>query len=131
MKLNCECVRDVLLELEYLLTCEENNGCFNFNTVSISKLIENLSDKYESTDIFYTVFMLNEGKYIEAKFVNANSMVVRCEIISITHEGHIFLDSLRPKKVWEQLKEIMPFAASAATIANTALNLSSSFMGLI
>ncbi|MDE7390633.1 MAG: DUF2513 domain-containing protein, partial [Lachnospiraceae bacterium] len=96
MKLNCNCVRDVLLQLEELLVCEQSNGSFFVKTVKLDKLTEKLSGKYNNSEILYTVCKLEEENYINAKIIDANRQIVYCEIFKITNEGHTFLDTIRP-----------------------------------
>ncbi len=128
MKLNCECVRDVLFHLEDLLICEEDNEGFSFESVALDTLIEKMPNKYSRTEILYTVYMLDDGDYIEAHFIDANSKMIDCIIHSMTNEGHSFADSLRSKKVFDKIKEILPIVSSATTIATAAFKLS---MGIV
>lgn len=129
MKLNCDCVRDVLLQLEELLVCEQNDDGFSFKPVKLKDLNEKFSDKYSNDEILYTICKLKDGKYIKAKTIDANSKVVYCEVSEITNEGHMFLDTIRPKSLWEQLIKDLPSVSSIATITNTILQISSRFIG--
>lgn len=107
MKLNYDCVRDVLLSLEELLTCEYSNEIFVFNEISIEELYEKLSDKnYRIEDVLYSVNNLEQAGFIKADFLSADGGIVCCDISNITYEGHQFLQNIRPKKVWDKSKSI-------------------------
>lgn len=94
MKMNVECVRDVLLTVE----------TYRMNTVvSIEDLCANLP-KYANDDIEYTCLKLEEAGYL--KIVKTDDLN-RClpeviEIIDITYRGHEFLNTVRPQTVWEK-----------------------------
>lgn len=95
MKLNYDCIRDVLLYLEENL--ELNNSIY----------LENIKLDYSSDDIYYSVQKLEEIGYIDARIVKAaGSKIITAVINDITFYGHEFLNTVRPKTVWENTKEI-------------------------
>ena len=70
MKLNSDCVRDVLLYLEDNLTYIYNEqGRMEHNTIQIDKIIDNLhnQNKYESADVNYFIEKLFEIGFISSK----------------------------------------------------------------
>lgn len=95
MKLNYDCIRDVMLYLEENLELN--------NTVHL----ENIVIDYSAEDINYSILKLEEIGYIKAHIVNADGIVAFTAIIfDITFYGHEFLNTVRPKTVWENTKEI-------------------------
>lgn len=95
MKLNYDCIRDVLLYLEENL--ELNNSIY----------LENIKLDYSSDDIYYSVQKLEEIGYINARIIKADGVAILDAIIfDITFYGHEFLNTIRPKTVWEKTKDI-------------------------
>jgi len=97
MKLNQDCIRDVLLAIEKLGTPDTR---LFLDDLSNSEFCE----KYGINDLGYTV-----SKLIEAGFINASPINVQGGkgfiIRSITWNGHDFLDNIRDKTVWDKTKE--------------------------
>lgn len=93
MKLEIECVRDTMLELEAFPL-----GCISLR--SFTKSIE----KHGEMNVIYTLAKLKEGGYIKAEIYMAESGEYFCgAIYDITFKGHEFLNSVRSASVWEQL----------------------------
>lgn len=94
MKLNHDCVRDLLLYLE-------NNLSYT-NSISI----EGLSlGNYSLEDLLYTADKLNEANYIKCikspcLFEDIPTIIVT----DITYLGHQFLDTVRDQSIWENVK---------------------------
>ena len=90
MKLNHDCVRDVLLYLE-------DNLDLGLKIKFSSTTNNELNSKYSNTDIFYTSLKLLEAGFINAKAYDTvqPSGPIVIEIASITYNGHLFLDSIR------------------------------------
>lgn len=96
MKLDINCVRDVLLYLEENSTYE--------NTIQLNDLHQTLSD-YDDDIITYAVDKLAEANYINAKRAAFLDGSVEFLIFSISYEGHKFLDNVRDDNVWETTKK--------------------------
>ena len=95
MKLNYDCIRDIMLYLEENL--ELNNIVY----------LENIKINYSDNDIKYSILKLEEIDYIKARIVKADGVAILDAIIfDITFYGHEFLNTVRPKTVWENTKEI-------------------------
>lgn len=102
MKLNPDCIRDVLLYLEEHLQVDLKTH--NFNNVTLKDLNNNtaLKAKYSPEEIWYTVYNLKEARYIDGTISNSGSYkMVVCEIKNITWNGHQFLNTVRPQSVWD------------------------------
>lgn len=98
MKLNVNCVRAVLLELEKL---PFQQSC------TIDDLVAALP-KYDSNDITYTCFKLSEANFIIIKTYQSIGMSGPQihSIDDITYYGHQFLANIRSDTVWNDIKEI-------------------------
>lgn len=94
MKLNRECVRDLMLYLEESLDDK------NF----IDVLGIKLSD-YSEDEIVYTAKKLIEAQYLNGKAQYASNKIYRFPIASITFSGHNFLDNIRPQGTWDMVNE--------------------------
>lgn len=97
MKLNYDCVRDLLLYLENTLTYE--------NTITINYLsLKN----YSKLDLVYTADKLLEANFInciKSSYVDESGPIIIAK--SITYSGHQFLDNIRDNKVFEKTKSIL------------------------
>ena len=96
MKLNYDCVRDLLLYLEDNLTYD--------NKIKINTL--GLKD-YTDLDLIYTADKLCEAKFInciKGAYMNNNNPSLIAK--SITYDGHQFLDTVRDNNVWKETKKI-------------------------
>ena len=101
LKLNQDCVRDLLLFLE------ENLGLGSFINIS-SDFHEDALSNYSANDLIYTAQKLLEADYVDAKimhFMGTNIPSVR--ISSITYQGHQFLDNIRDDNVYTKTKSIL------------------------
>lgn len=98
MKLNHECVRSIMLELEEKLTLEQN--------LYLPQLLElETSKKYGKDTSVYTVLKLIEADFINGSRKFASDKIIHVGVSSITWDGHEFLDNIRDKNVWEKTKE--------------------------
>ena len=103
MKLNTDCVRDVLLYLEESL--EVDIGKSQMISVSLHQIQTHFETEYTPEDIWYTVLKLREAKFIDGTFMNSNkSKMFICNIDDIMWDGHTFLNNIRPKSIWEATK---------------------------
>lgn len=101
MKLNPDCVRDVLIWLEDNLKINEDNS---FTVMHLIDLNNGLS-QYNEDEIYYTVYNLFQVHFIEGKFSLLPSGIPKiCEIHNITWNGHQFLNNIRPKSIWDATK---------------------------
>ena len=95
MKLNQDCVRDLLLYLEKTLSYGHN--------VKINDLV---LKKYSQIDLIYSAEKLNEAGYLDcmkSKGITPPFILVK----SITYSGHQFLDNIRDDSIWNKAKSIL------------------------
>lgn len=97
MKLNQDCIRDLLLYLE------ENLSYQNIVTIN------NMSLKnYSTSNLVYTADKLIEAGYLDC--IKSRSMDEECPTIiakSITYAGHQFLDNIRDDTVFAKTKSVL------------------------
>lgn len=110
MKLNPDCVRDVLLYLEDNLTyIHENIFSIEHNSIDISVLAEVLHNQknYNVDDVIYSVEKLLEVKFIipKTELRGNDNNILCCPIADISWNGHQFLNTIRPKSVWDATKK--------------------------
>ncbi len=104
MKLNPDCIRDVLLYLEEKLKIEKGRI---FSPITLKTLQENLSE-YSPEDVFYSVYNLHQIRFIEGRINDVNNMkMMFCDIENITYAGHQFLSNIRPQPIWDKTKSIV------------------------
>ena len=93
MKLNHDCVRDLLLYLE--------NTLDNKNPIDVLKIT---LEGYTKEDVEYTAMKLIDAQFINGKANYASNAIYYFPISSITYSGHSFIDTIRPLSIWEETK---------------------------
>lgn len=106
MKINPDCIRDILLYLENHLTyVHDQNDGIEHNYIGIRTLADKIHEKHKHSkeDVYYSVEKLLEARYISAMSMNLGSRnsILVCDIADITYEGHNFLNTIRPEKIWK------------------------------
>lgn len=120
MKLNHDCVRDVLLHVEEHLSY----GHFmDFSKVEIGN--------YSRDDLIYTADKLLEAGYLDGdkhKYINSGLPDIR--ISSMTWDGHQFLDNIRDDGVWKETKKVVSrfSSVSLGLIGNIAVQVISAII---
>jgi len=113
MKLDYDCVRSMLLELEEKLTLNDGLSLHqmkNFNTF----------DKYGYEVSVYTLTKLIEAEYLNGSIDRGDNQIINIGIGSITWDGHQFLDNIRDNSVWSKTKD------SVKTLSSVSLSVLSS-----
>lgn len=105
MKLNNECVRDILLSVEEIPL----NSYADENSILSFRHLQN----YDAETITYAVL-----KLLEANYLNGTSQYffsgVAFTVDSLTWEGHKFLDNIRDPKIWKETKRATSKIGSVA-----------------
>lgn len=117
MRLNYDCIRDVLLSLEDMFVLNED---LETNIIIVSDLCEELPD-YSKQDIAYSLVMLEEADYIHAHIQYADDCILDIIVSGITFEGHKYLDTVRTSAVWEETKKTFKEKAIEMTIETIKL----------
>lgn len=99
MKLNPNCVRDILISIENI----------EYNTsLSIEKLHE-LMPAYSEEVLNYHCLKLLEAEYIQAdSFLLPRQYLPRIsKIIALSYNGHQFLENIRSDTIWKHVINIV------------------------
>lgn len=105
MKLNPDCIRAILLEIEnsWEITAT-SDGILKMGNLSIEAIYNALPD-YDKKDIFYSLYNLEQAGYVNMDVFWADGGVYHCSINYMTYDGHKFLDSVRDSKRWAGVKK--------------------------
>lgn len=94
MKLDIDCVRDVMLELEGFPMGYQQLSAF-----------EKSIKKHGEDNVLYALSKLDEAKYINAEIGIDESGYPHCmAVYNLTFQGHEFLNSIRTPSVWKLLQ---------------------------
>lgn len=111
MRLNKECIRDVLLFVEE--NCQYyDHPQFGRQLKAVTYILLCESEKfsqYDKYEIYYTVSKLFEGRYVQGyvipKEAYYNFNYATIEGLSLA--GHDLLDNIRPETVWQETKNVL------------------------
>lgn len=101
MKLNPECIRDIMFYLKENLTM---NSDLEINEISVFDLPEKLN--YSIEEIANTLLVLDDANFIVCYRNNGEDAIVALDIYRITYTGYQFLESIRPDSVWKKVQTI-------------------------
>lgn len=111
MKLNKECIRDILLYVEENCQYYEHPQFGRrMRAVTYHLLCESEEfSKYNKDDIYYTISKLFEGHYVQGYVIpkNSYSHFEMATIEGLSLVGHDLLDNIRPESVWKETKGVM------------------------
>ena len=117
MKLNLDCMRDILLTLE---------KCDLFETLDSFTLQEELTN-HTDKDVLYACAKLLEADFITGDKIEecGSSEYVIVNVSDITYSGHEFLNSIRPETVWDKVKSAIADSgvSSIKAISEAAIKL--------
>lgn len=100
MKLNHDCIRDILLFTEEIPYMEDTLGIKIFDSKRLKK--------YSKDEINYAISKLgnDDAKLIIGYVKIVSDVPFITSISSLTFEGHKYLDNIRDPKVWAESKKI-------------------------
>jgi len=107
MKLNIDCVRDVMVLLESKIgfkSVRDAGGTEQIHWGQV-RFDEILRAKYGESDLIYSLQKLSEAHYIDVKATLNGTLWIDCYINDITWQGHEFLNAFRSDAIWEVAKE--------------------------
>lgn len=110
MKLDYDCVRSILLELEKKPLFDND---LRITPVSVEEIFTAL-DRYSDGDILYCIETMKDAGLIKANLRYGGGPFIEGYISGITYKGHELLDSVRDRKIWQRLKQLLS-AAGAVT----------------
>lgn len=98
MKLNRECVRQILLVIE---TDIDYDSFMNKSTLINHPKLQ----AFSSEEILYAILRLDEAGFIKCNYDSAeNETIYFLFLQGLTWSGHEFLDSIRDDKIWSFIK---------------------------
>lgn len=113
MKLNPDCVRDLMLFFEdktFVIQAGESGGRFHAIAPSLVKDIQPLT-RYSLEEILYHIIQLSESEYIVTDFKfnphGEYSDFSLSSVFYLTPKGHEFSTSLNENRHWEKTKKIL------------------------
>ncbi len=120
MKLNVDCMRDIMLEAEKQPLNEE----LTFH--DLKKVLPN----YSEDELAYTCIKLSEAGLIKALIINADNLTIVEFISDITYEGHQFLANIHSDNIWGKTKSILGEigSTSVSTVIQVAANVVQAFI---
>lgn len=136
MKLNFDCVRDILLYVEENSGYQDNDSDMpnKHKEIPHARIIsDSLFSKYNKEDAVHTLeLMIKEGlfDFVSKPIYDANNDLSYARITGLTWSGHELLDNIRNDTVWNAVKEkskkvgkvsIKAMASAAATLATAML----------
>lgn len=99
LRLNHDCVRDLLLTIEEGLPLDAMALTTELNQHESLR-------KYEYDELVYCILRLREAGYIETVGQDLTSKVGRViKVRGLTYSGHLFLDNIREPSRWKKVKE--------------------------
>lgn len=105
MKLNVDCVRDLLLTIESEIKINMEHSFLKKHIgLKEIKAMGNM-DKYNEDDIYYATIILAEKGFINVRAIDADDTPPYIlDYERLTAKGHEFLDDIRDLGIWEQIK---------------------------
>lgn len=98
MKLNYDCIRDILLTIEEILNRKDELILANF------KFYKKLS-KYNEDEIQYNALKLLQEEYVTGLKISGNNTTTVLRLTDLTWSGHELLSDIRSETVFNQTKE--------------------------
>lgn len=105
MKLDCDCVRDVLLYIEREQTMSKEDKNFVLDYLYCDRFFEGIK-KHSQETIVYTVMKLKEAEYIKAYISEADDNILEFYVLGITYKGHQFIEKIKDDTVWGKTKSV-------------------------
>ena len=121
MKLNPDCMRDILFYLEEHLSISEE---LEFEEISMYALAQHLD--YPIQELANTLVILTEAGYIISIRNDNDDRIADLDVYRITYDGYQFIETIRPEPVWAKVKstgkQIGSFSIDVITrVATTVL----------
>lgn len=110
MKLDTNCVRDILFLCENSLGLDEN---LSWKYLQLSDFCSHLT-KYSKEIIAYTLILLDEAGYIESAVSDSDDCIDDIYVSRLTYAGHEFIETIRPDSVWKKVSSVVATIGSAS-----------------
>ena len=110
MKLDIECIREILLYLETNLKyANDKPYTYKHTTISIRKSVDdiNKSKGLDKDLLAYAIEKMCDAHIIEANISRgSHNSIIACDIYDISFYGHQLLEKIRPETIWDKTKNI-------------------------
>lgn len=110
MQLKHECVRDILIFCEKTLSFDEN---LSWKPLYLDDFCSALP-KYSKEDIAYTLYLLDEAKYLDTYIINASGGICDIGVYRLTYTGHEFVDTIKSNTIWKKIQKALSSINSAS-----------------
>lgn len=109
MKINEDCIKDVLEYFVENLSIKITGYKGGFNKISMQSVMEYFLEKYSKEDVWYSIYNLSQERYIETNNIieQSHSGFGFVFIFNVTHKGHQLYESIQPKPVWDKTKSVI------------------------
>lgn len=134
MKLNPDCIRDLMLRLEKITGTYQENP-YQFREINASSLMHlgEINEKYQYNEVVYTLIQLAESGYISMSFIcDKDRLCVKMgNVLYVTPKGHEFIASMSNEIVWKN--HVSPVlkafgAVSLSIVESVAAGATSAFL---
>lgn len=122
MKLNPDCMRDVMLQIEKLWEIKINERGYIQNGFLHISALYNALPEYSKEDIYYSLFNLKQAGYIEVNGKLLDPDISQFCVHHMTFTGHEFLNRIRDTQNWGRIKKGMNALRNYSLDAITALS---------
>ncbi|GIN33487.1 DUF2513 domain-containing protein [Bacillus licheniformis] len=125
MKLNHDCVRSILLELEENLTLNDGVTLYQLKDFETFK-------EYGYETSVYALTKLIEADFLNGSVSRADNKIDYIGVGSITWDGHQFLDNIRDNAVWSKTKDAVKSLSSVSLsiLSNVGESITKKLIGL-
>ncbi len=117
MKLNYDCLRQILLGIERDLNWDDD---LNYYCLNLDSFVQGLED-FSKAEIAYALKMGIEADLINGYIKDCDSCILDIICYGLTYEGHQFLDTVRENKIWKKTKEILSSVGGASLSVITSV----------
>ena len=132
MKLDYDCVRDLLLVLEEKLQFIEREDGFENPLLPFAD-VKSAMKNYSKSSVLYTTQKLSEAGYINILTYPGNDLADDICFQEITFPGHQYLDSIRSDSTWNGVKKKFADSSLSLTfelVKSVAISIASSQLGI-
>ncbi len=97
MKLNVDCMRDILLTME----------SYGYGEISDIDTLHDALPNYTEEEISYACLKMDEAGFIDILSADMMGSFIPTvvQVTDITYEGHQFLENIRQQNIWNKTKE--------------------------
>lgn len=110
MKLNHDCIRDVMIYIEDNCIYEDDDrGNRSIHSRVFYEIThdEKLSSRYTEDEIRYVIAQLYFEDMVVATMTPETLNFIRFEVDSLTFKGHEFLDNIKDDTIWKKTKKFV------------------------